>query len=96
MASATSQEKGSEGAKAKGLLLFDTHTTAEVASVDQQGLDVFFPPEITWSDVLDCRIPPYDDRSVEENCAYAVGVRKAYILVTAENVSRSTPQLDAD
>lgn len=78
------------------LLLFDTTSTDQVAEVEQEGLDVFFPPGITWSDVLDCRIPPYDDRSVEENCEYALHVRKWYILVTAENVSRSTPQLDAE
>ena len=34
-----------------------------------------------WTDVLDCRHPPYTDQSLDENCEIALHVRKPYILV---------------
>ena len=44
--------------------------------------DVFFPDGVRgWSDVLDCRPEPYKGKSVEENCRYAAGVHKQFILV---------------
>ena len=77
------------------LYLYETDTCAQYAEVEQEGLDVFFPPEVGgWSDVLDCRIAPYTEQSLEENCHYASHVRKFYILVTHEQVEQSTPPKD--
>ena len=73
------------------LYLFDTNTHQQTHEVSQDGLDVFFPAGISWSEVLDCRIAPYDARPVEENCEYAAHVRKQYILVTLEQVQRAAP-----
>lgn len=74
------------------LYLYETSTAAKFAEVESQGLDVFFPDEVRgWADVLDCRIAPYDGKSIEENCEYAIHVRKFYILVTEQQVEQSTP-----
>ncbi len=77
------------------LFLYDTTTLAQVHAVEQDGLDVFFPPPIGWTEVLDCRIAPYDGRPIEVNCEYATHVRKSYILVTEAQVTASTPPKDA-
>ena len=74
------------------LYLYETSSGEQYAEVEQDGLDVYFPSEVRgWSDVLDCRIPPYDGKSIEENCEYAIHVRKFYILVTEAQVEQSTP-----
>ena len=60
------------------------------ATVDDQ--DVVFPDRINgWTDVLDCRVEPYVDQSLEENCDVAVHVRKKYILIGEDQVSKEHP-----
>jgi len=71
------------------LFLYDTSSFQEYAQAQSSGLDVTFPPRITWSDVLDCRIAPYTERSIDENCTFALGVHKAYILISAAQVEPS-------
>lgn len=73
------------------LYLYDTAAVARTHTVTQEGLDVFFPPGISWTEVLDCRIHPYTGKSLEENCDYATHVRKLFILVTEDQVAKSTP-----
>ncbi len=68
------------------LFLYETSTSQEYAQAESQGLDVTFPPRITWSEVLDCRIEPYTSRSMDENCRFALGVHKAYVLVKSSQV----------
>lgn len=78
------------------LYLYETETCSQSGEAEQEGLDVFFPPHVDgWPDVLDCRIPPYTERSLEENCEYASHVRKYYILVTEAQVKKSTPPTEA-
>lgn len=49
--------------------------------------DVDFPTFIDgWTDILDCRHPPYSDQSLETNCEFAEHVRKPYLLVPAERL----------
>lgn len=79
------------------LYLYDTTTGAQFGTADQDGLDVFFPVGVRgWADVLDCRISPYTEQSLEENCEYAVGVRKFFILVTEQQVEASRPVTTED
>jgi len=74
------------------LYLYDTASCQQFAEVEAQGLDVFFPDSVRgWADVLDCRIPPYDSRTLEENCEYATHVRKFYILVAQSQIPE-TPE----
>ena len=82
-------------AQAGPLYLYDTSTLAQTHEVEQEGLDVLFPEGIGWTEVLDCRIAPYDSRSIELNCEYAMGVRKLFILVTESQVAQSTPPTQA-
>lgn len=72
------------------LYLYDTATVSQAHKAEQTGLDVFFPPGIGWTEVLDCRIAPYTGKSIEENCAFASHVRKSYILVTEDQVATTT------
>lgn len=78
-------------AHAGKLYLYDTKSGAQTHSPSQEGLDVMFPDGIGWTEVLDCRIAPYESKSIEANCEYAQGVRKYYILVTEAQVAKSTP-----
>ncbi len=73
------------------LYLFDTATVEQIAEVDTSGLDVLFPEGIGWTEVLDCRIPPYTENSIEENCHLAEHVRKQFILVTEDQIKDETP-----
>lgn len=75
----------------KRLYLFDTATVEQIAEVESAGLDVLFPDSIGWTQVLDCRIPPYTDKSIEENCHIAEHVRKQFILVTDSQIQDETP-----
>lgn len=64
------------------LLLIDTETHSQSAEATRVGQDVVFPDSVDgWTDVLDCRHPPYTDQSIDENCEIADHVRKPYILV---------------
>ncbi|MFU8803097.1 MAG: hypothetical protein ACNA8W_04730 [Bradymonadaceae bacterium] len=77
------------------LYLFETDSCSQYASVQAVGLDIHFPPEIGgWTDVLDCREEPYTERSLAENCAYAIHVRKKYIVVAESQLSQESPALD--
>lgn len=73
------------------LYLYDTASRRQADEARQDGLDVHFPAGVGWTDVLDCRTPPYDARSIDVNCEYASHVRKVYILVTEDHVVQSTP-----
>jgi len=75
------------------LLLFDVDTQSQVSEVQSSMTDVFFDPPIGWTEVLDCRISPYDQRSLEENCDFAKGVHKKFILITHDQVV-TTPTTD--
>lgn len=78
--------------KSAKLFLYSTADGSRHAEVQAAGLDVYFPPDVRgWSDVLDCRIPPYDSQSIEKNCEFATHVRKYYILVTDKQVALQTP-----
>lgn len=77
------------------LHLFDARTTEEVGVVESTGLDVYFPPQVGgWSDVLDCREGAYLERSIAENCAFALHVHKKYILVEAGQIAQENPSLE--
>ncbi|MFB6372102.1 MAG: hypothetical protein ABEN55_03075 [Bradymonadaceae bacterium] len=66
------------------LHLYETETCDYVGDAEMTGQEVKFPDFIDgWPDVLDCRPPPYTDKSLDENCDFAVHVRKPYILVDA-------------
>lgn len=72
------------------LYLYETRTCRQFAEVEADGLDVFFPQSVRgWPDVLDCRIAPYDDRTLEENCEYAAHVRKFYILIREDQLPQT-------
>jgi hypothetical protein len=71
------------------LFLFEAATVHDMGAVESTGLDVHFPPHIRWSDVLDCRIEPFASRTIADNCQFATGVHKAYILVSQATVERS-------
>ena len=78
------------------LHLFDARTTEDLGVVESTGLDVFFPPQIGgWSNVLDCREGSYTERSIEENCAFALHVHKKYILVEASQIAQENPSLES-
>ncbi len=63
--------------------LYESESHRQVAEVESEGLDLFFPDFVDgWTDVLDCRITPYTSNTIEENCHIAEHVRKPYILVT--------------
>ena len=77
------------------LYLYDAKTAEEVGTVEQSGLDVFFPAHVGgWTDVLDCREEPYTDQTIAENCAYARRVHKNYILVHESQIAQETPPLE--
>jgi hypothetical protein len=78
--------------KGTTLLLYETDRCKRFAEVEADGLDVDFPPEVgSWSHVLDCRIEPYTEHTLEENCHLAQHVRKRFILVTAEQAVEDSP-----
>ena len=60
---------------------------AQVAQVEIDGLDVYFPDHVDgWTDVLDCRVEPYTEKTLRENSIFAHHVHKQYILVSADQV----------
>lgn len=73
----------------KKLVLVEVGTMQEFQDVTSAGLDVNFPAGICWSDVLDCRIAPYAERTVEENCDFADHVHKTFILIAADHLGRT-------
>jgi hypothetical protein len=77
------------------LYLYETDTCRQFGTVQAVGLDLYFPPQVGgWTSVLDCREEPYTERSIVENCNYAVQVRKKYILVGESQIAQETPALD--
>lgn len=69
------------------LLLYETESCEKVGEAEETDQDIVFPDFVDgWPDVLDCRHPPYTDQSLDENCDFAVHVRKPYILVDASQV----------
>jgi hypothetical protein len=81
---------------AHSLLLFDAATAEDAGPVSSVGLDVFFPEHVAgWTDVLDCREPPYTEKSIADNCAFARRVHKKFILVEASQVAHEHPSIDA-
>ena len=79
-------------ATTKTLYLYETRHCTRHGEAQVEGLDVFFPDDVdNWTDVLDCRIAPYTEYSLQENCEYAVGVRKKFILVTEAQVAQEGP-----
>ena len=74
------------------LYLYDTEDCSRFAQVSTDGSDVVFPPNVlAWTEVLDCRVEPYTEHSLAENCELAHHVRKKYILVRDEQVSKENP-----
>jgi len=64
------------------LALYSVETGSKSADVTSSGLDVFFPDFVRgWSDVLDCRPEPYNEKTIEENIDFAEHVHKKFILV---------------
>lgn len=79
----------------QSLYLFNARTAQQAGTAQSTGLDVYFPPSIAgWTDVLDCREEPYTERSIAENCAFAVHVNKKYILVAKSQIKQENPSLD--
>jgi len=74
------------------LFLFRASDHAQYAEVEGDRLDVFFPEDVQgWSDVLDCRVEPYTEQSIEENCHFAEHVHKKFILVTQAQIDADEP-----
>ena len=74
------------------LYLFDTEGCTRFGEAIGRGGEVTFPPGIdAWTDVLDCRHEPYTGKSLAENCELAHHVRKKYILVGEDQLSKETP-----
>lgn len=74
------------------LYLYTTDDCQRFDEASLDGKDVVFPPVVNgWTDVLDCRCEPYDEKSLEENCDIASHVRKKYILVHEDQTSIESP-----
>lgn len=74
------------------MYLYDTEDCTQFAEVHGRGGDVVFPPTVgTWTEVLDCRHEPYTGKSLAENCDLAHHVRKKYILVGEDQISKENP-----
>ncbi|MEM1350684.1 MAG: hypothetical protein AAGI01_19130 [Myxococcota bacterium] len=74
------------------LFLFRTSDRTPFAQVQADRLDVYFPDEVQgWSDVLDCRVEPYTEHSIEENCHFAEHVHKKFILVSQAQIDDDEP-----
>lgn len=77
------------------LYLYDATTAEQATTADSSGMDVYFPDDIDgWTDVLDCRHPPYTGQSIAENCTFAKRVNKKYILVDDSQIAHETPPVD--
>lgn len=74
------------------LYLYRTDDAERDSEVTGTGGDIVFPHHVRgWSDVLDCRVEPYTEQSLTENCDLAHHVRKRYILVRASQVAQQSP-----
>ncbi|MGM0555114.1 MAG: hypothetical protein ACQEVA_01935 [Myxococcota bacterium] len=74
------------------LYLYETDECQRFDQATLEGKDVVFPATVNgWTDVMDCRCEPYDEKSLEENCDIASHVRKKYILVSEDQVSSENP-----
>jgi hypothetical protein len=51
--------------------------------------DVVFPVAVRgWSDVLDCRLHPYSEKTLDDLRHYGVHVNKPYLLVSSSLLER--------
>lgn len=74
------------------LYLYTTEDCARFGEARGRGGDVEFPPAVHgWTEVLDCRVEPYTAKSLAENCDLAHHVRKKYILVGDDQLSKEHP-----
>ncbi len=74
------------------MYLYATEDCTRAFEVDGRGGDVNFPaPVRAWTDVLDCRVEPYIEKTLSENCELAHHVRKRYILVGEDQISKENP-----
>ncbi|MEC9441197.1 MAG: hypothetical protein VYE40_08860 [Myxococcota bacterium] len=74
------------------LFLYDTKTAQRDSEVEIVNGEPYFPEHVRgWSDVLDCRHPPYTEKSIEDNCHFADHVHKPFILVNASDLAKQTP-----
>lgn len=79
----------------QSLYIYNARTAQQSGTAQSTGLDVFFPPSIAgWTDVLDCREEPYTERSIAENCAFALHVNKKFILVAESQIKQENPSLE--
>lgn len=76
----------------QSLCLYTTEDCRRFAEVEGRGGDIEFPPEVgAWTEVLDCRVEPYTEHTLDENCHLAQHVRKKYILVDEAHLSKQDP-----
>lgn len=62
----------------------DSDTPEKFGEAEVEGLDVYFPDGVDgWTDVLDCRVEPYTEKTLLENSIFAYHVHKKFILVAA-------------
>lgn len=74
------------------LYLYSADECIRFGEVQGRGGDVEFPTSVrAWTDVLDCRVEPYTEHSLAENCEIAHHVRKRFILVSEEQLSKENP-----
>jgi hypothetical protein len=74
------------------LYLYDTEDCSQFGEASGRGGDVTFPGAVRgWTDVLDCRVEPYVEKSLSDNCEIAHHVRKKYILVSEDQISQQHP-----
>lgn len=65
----------------------DPDAPAQHGQAEADGLDVYFPKSVDgWTDVLDCRVEPYTEKTLRENSIFAYHVHKKYILVGPDQV----------
>ena len=64
------------------LFLIHVEHGARLGPVKASRGDVEFPAEVRgWSEVLDCRVRPYTDKSLDELLHFGNHVHKVYLLV---------------
>lgn len=72
--------------------LFKAEDASRAGHANGHAGDVDFPTSVGgWTEVLDCRHTPYTEQTIAENCEFALGVRKVYILVNEAQLSKEHP-----
>ena len=55
--------------------------------VIERGMDITFPDDVHgWTEILDCRHPPYDSMTLDTLLERAHGVHKHYVLVSEDQL----------